>query len=370
MGSVVPIERAGAGTARPGAGHKAYDGSSSPAPQRTMPMPNQRPPKHHLALAAILAWMLPVAGVCAVGDQFARVDVHQPDKVQAGRIAFVDASQDKLIEMDLTGKITWEFFIPPSLAGKGKLAGGTDVEWLPQSDHFLLAIAGTGVFEINRQGQTVWQYATTYADHDADRLDNGNTVFVNGWDADNDPVLTEVDRAGNIVLELFARDLDLDPAERHSVVVERHSNTHANAVQQLGPAEYLLSLRNFDQFVKIKNGKVVARVKNARNVHDPVPYKDGYLFAVHIAEDKSNLLYHRGPGQRQPFFKPEPGSWTPLRTVEPLRNGNILITGGREVGQLDANGQLVWSLVADHFGSGKNAQKSARYFYKAAFVYK
>jgi hypothetical protein len=321
-----------------------------------------------LGVAAALASAL--ASWAAVGDQFAKSEIHQPDKLQAGRVAFVDASLAKLIEMDITGKITWEYAIPGSMVGSGKLSSGTDVEWLPASDNFLLAIAGAGVFEINRQGQVVWTFATPYADHDADRLDNGNTVFVNGWDGDSDPVMTEVDSAGKLVLQLFARDLELNAAERHSVVTERHSNTHANAVQKLGPDEYLLSLRNFNQFIKIKNGKVVARIKNARNVHDPVPYKEGYLFAAHLAEDKSALLFHAGPGKRQPFFSPEPDTWTPLRTLELLQNGNILISGGREVGQLDPQGKLVWSLVAEHFASGKSGQKSERFFYKAAFVYK
>lgn len=321
-------------------------------------------------LGVAVALTSAMASWAAIGDQFAKMEIHQPDKLQAGRVAFVDSSQGKLIEMDLTGKITWEYAIPGSVLGSGKLSSGTDVEWLAASDNFLLAIAGAGVFEINRQGQVVWKYATPYADHDADRLESGNTVFVNGWDGDNDPVMTEVDNSGNIVLQLFARDLELNAAERHSVTTERHSNTHANAVQKLRAGEYLLSLRNFNQFVKISNGKVVARIKNARNVHDPVPYKDGYLFAAHLADDKSALLFHAGPGQRQPFFKPEPDTWTPLRTVELLKNGNILITGGREIGQLDSQGQLVWSLVAEHFASGKSGQKSARYFYKAAFVYK
>lgn len=321
-----------------------------------------------LGLVTALASALTCWG--AVGDQFAKIEIYQSDKMQAGRVAFVDASQAKLIEMDLTGKITWEYAIPGAVLGSGKLSSGTDVEWLPASDNFLLAIAGAGLFEISRQGQVVWSYATPYADHDADRLENGNTVFVNGWDGDTDPVMTEVDRAGNIVLQLFARDLELNLAERHSVTTERHSNTHANAVQQLRPGEYLLSLRNFNQFIKISNGKVVGRVKNARNVHDPVPFKDGYLFAVHLADDKSALMLHAGPGQRQPLFKPEPDTWTPLRTVELLKNGNILITGGREVGQLDAQGQLVWSLVVAQFASGKSGQKSSRFFYKAAFVYK
>lgn len=322
-------------------------------------------------LIAAFVLLVTTESRAAVGDQFAKVTITQPDKVQTGRVAFVDAVKGKLIEVDLTGKITWELSIPGGMLRGGNLTAGTDVEWLPKSDHFLLAIAGSGVFEVDRQGQTTWQYRTRFADHDVDRLENGNTLFVNGWDADSDPVMTEVDSDGKVVLQLFARDLDLNPAERHSVASEKtYSNTHANAVQKLGPNEYLLSLRNFNQFIIIKDGKVIERRKNAKNVHDPIPYENGYLFAAHLAEDKSALVHQVGPGQRRPFFKPDDGTWTPLRTVELLQNGNVLITGGREIGQLDKDGQLVWSLVVEHFSSGKNAIRSGASIYKAAFVYK
>jgi hypothetical protein len=328
--------------------------------------------KHSLFYIFIAVFVLLVTteSRAAVGDQFAKVTITQPDKVQTGRVAFVDAVQGKLIEVDLTGKITWEFSIPGSMLRGGILIAGTDVEWLPKSDHFLLAIANSGVFEVNRQGQTIWEYRTRYADHDVDRLDNGNTLFVTSWDGDSDPIMTEVDSTGKVVFELFARDLELNPADRHGVAGERYSNTHANAVQKLGPNEYLLSLRNFNQFVKVKDGKVIQRINKASNVHDPVPYENGFLFVAYPAEDKSLLVHQVGPGQRRPFFKPDDGTWTPLRTVELLQNGNVLITGGREIGQLDKDGQLVWSLVVEHFRSGKNAQKSGAFIYKAAFVYK
>lgn len=316
-----------------------------------------------LLLSSTFAW-------AAVGDQFANVDIEQSEKTQAGRIAFIDSNQAKLIELDLTGKITWEYSLPWALIGLGTLSAGTDVEWLPESDNFLIAIAGSGVFEINRKAEVVWKYETRFADHDADRLANGNTVFVNGWDADTDPVVTEVDSAGKIVMQLFAEQLGLSTNERHSVPGERFSNTHANAIQRLDENEYLISLRNYNQFLKFKDGKVVARFKKAKNVHDPVPYKEGFLFAVHIADSQSALVHHQGPGQRQSFFKPETGTWSPLRSVELLHNGNVLITGSRQVGQLDQDGKLVWAMTVVSYESGKSEQKTGRFIYKAAFVYK
>jgi hypothetical protein len=323
-----------------------------------------------IAIALIFMAILSSAAFASVGDQFGVVGVNQEGSVQIGKIAFVDVNQSKLIEMDTTGKVTWEYSIPFTMTFGSKLSSGTDVEWLPASDNFLLAIPEAGVFEVNRKGEVVWQYKTRYVDHDADRLPNGNTVFVNGWDADGDPVVTEVDPSGKIVMQLFAEQLGLDVNERHSAPGERYSNTHANAVQQLADGEYLISLRNYNQFLRYKDGKVVARYMNARNVHDPLPFKGGYLFAIHY-RDSSQLILQRESGQREPFFKPEPGTWTPLRTVELLKNGNILVTGSREVGQLDEAGKLVWSMVIESYANQKSEQrKKAGFIYKATFVYK
>ena len=122
--------------------------------------------RNTLGIVALL--VVSNAAYSAVGDQFGSLEIDQPEKVQAGKVAFVDPQLSKLIELDLTGKVTWEFSIP--FAWRGKLTAATDVEWLPESDNFLLAIPKTGVFEINRQSQVVWQYKTKFVSHEADRL--------------------------------------------------------------------------------------------------------------------------------------------------------------------------------------------------------
>jgi len=80
----------------------------------------------------------------AVGDQFGSLEINQPEKVQAGKVVFVDPQLSKLIELDLAGRVTWEYSIP--FSWRGKLTAGTDIEWLPASDNFLLAIPESGVF--------------------------------------------------------------------------------------------------------------------------------------------------------------------------------------------------------------------------------
>lgn len=317
-------------------------------------------------------WLLACVHACAlagVGDQVGRVATPLPEKVQTGRVAFVDPSAFKLVEVDTSGKVTWEYSLPISMLAGADLNKGTDVEWMADTDHFLLAIPGSGVFEVDRHGDITWQYKTRFIDHDADRLPNGNTVFVRGWDEKTDPILTEVDSEGKIVWQLFAAQLGLDPEDFRPGNDRVYSYTHANSVRQLAEREYLLSLRNFDQFLIWKDGQVIERFR-ARKVHDPVPYKGGYLFAEHH-HDGSLLTWLKPDGRRVSLFRTDASEWHPLRTVELLKNGNILLTGSRQVGQMAPDGEWVWILNLEQFTPQRSrVRRTDGFLYKAAFVYR
>ena len=239
------------------------------------------------------------------------------------------------------------------------------------TDHFLLAIPGAGVFEVDRHGDITWQYKTRFIDHDADRLSNGNTVFVTGWDGENGPhPYGQVDpEKSDLCEQLFAAQLGLDPEDFHPSNDRVYSYTHTNSVRKSAEGEYLLSLRNFDRFLVWKDGKVTERVR-ARKVHDPVPYRGGYLFAEHL-HNGSRLTWLKPDGKRVHLFQTDANEWHPLRTVELLKNGNILLTGSREVGQLGPDGEWVWIMNLDQFSPQRSRiRKNDGFLYKAVFVYR
>ena len=220
-------------------------------------------------LGVVALFVISNAAYAAVGDQFGSLEINQPEKVQAGKVVFVDPQLSKLIELDLTGKVTWEYSIP--FAWRGKLTAATDVEWLPASDNFLLAIPESGVFEINRQSQVVWQYKTKFISHDADRLPNGNTVFVNGWDADTDPIVTEVDSSGKVIFQLFAQQLGLDLSERRTNPAEPHSNTHTNAVHWIAEGNSSKHGRRVTEASVSNERPRRARIQLGANTYSAVP---------------------------------------------------------------------------------------------------
>lgn len=294
----------------------------------------------------------------------------KPERIQAGKFALIEPESRRIVEFDLNGKQTWAYTIPYSMIGSGDLSHGADIEWLPEKDHFLFVVPGEGVFEINRAGQLIWEHRSPFISHDADRLPDGNTAFVNAWDDDDDPIMTVVNPAGQTIYQVFARDLELKQEKSRSTNSEAYSNTHANAVQKIGEDHWLISMRNYNRFVRLKKGKIVKQVRG-KNVHDPLPLpNDSYLFAVHNGDAPDQLMKHEN-GEKRVLFEAPDKSWKPLRSVERLANGNILITGSTRIGQVTAEGELVWQASFESYQNQRDRVRKnpGNFIYKAAFVY-
>lgn len=117
-----------------------------------------------------------------VGKTYAlSLDVYKPEFVFPGTTVLVNSPNPKnpyIVEIDMKGKVVWHYEIPKSTLRGCEISKGPDIEWLPSDDHFLFVLPYKGVYEINRQGQIVWRHETDTVSHDADRLLNGNTLFV------------------------------------------------------------------------------------------------------------------------------------------------------------------------------------------------
>ena len=140
----------------------------------------------------------------------------------------------------------------------------------------------------------------------------------------------------------------------------------------------MASIRNYDQIVIFDKTRVIKRFKDAPGVHDPSEiYKEGdasYFYYANRGRPQSiNKRNFNFPDRRPKIIWSGPRSrkraWTPLRTLEKLSNGNWLVTGSREVGQVSEDGELVWELHFPEFRHQKQRSLNKTYIYKASFVY-
>lgn len=302
------------------------------------------------------------------------------DKTQAGHVALVDITKKRLVQIDSKGKVVWSTKIPEEFS-KANLNAATDIEWLSPTDTFLVGVPDTGFFEINRKGETLKVCKNKHISHDVDKLKDGSFIFINGWDdkGKDEPILTKVSASCKVEWIKKRAFFGVDEADLQPRYADDKAVLHSNSVRILSDDQIMVSIRNYDQVVVIKDDRIIKRFKNAPGVHDPSKVytdKDGDFF-YYLNRGRPNKINKRNfnsPETKSTTVWEGPRSrkraWNPLRTLEKLKNGNWLVTGSREIGQVSADGELVWEMYFPKFRHQRGKNKNITFIYKVAFIEK
>jgi len=281
------------------------------------------------------------------------IDIYHPDKAWNGTTLFADQhnpDRPRIVEVNMRGEIVWEYILPGYL--RQYTNPGFDVELL-SNNNILFVLPRNGVYEIDRNGNIVWSYLTNKVSHDADRLPNGNTIFVYGADEKSDPQVTEVNSKGKIVWKWYAKDY-FDKSPYNSIYDEGW--THTNAVTRLPNGNTLISPRNFNIVVEVDpQGSVVRTLGQGLLFyqHDPVLLPNGNLLAGS----------HRPPPEFRASIRSFPAVEIDLKTNQivwefrwpkelpqgarqatRLPNGNTLILSPIRIAEVTSGGEIVWQL--------------------------
>ena len=212
----------------------------------------------------------------------------------------------------------------------------------------LFVLPTSGVYEVDRDGNTVWSHLDHKVSHDADRLPNGNTLVVwGGRDTKDDPQVREISPSGEVVWAWYARDQFGDSSYAD---IERDGWTHTNAATRLPSGNTLISLRNFHLIVEVNpEGTVLNVIGEGRlhDPHDPEILDNGNVlvanqsrtdhFAVEINPATTRVVWASRSVSMQNAH--------PLRDADRLPNGNSLLTGSTRIGEMTNSGEVVWELV-------------------------
>jgi hypothetical protein len=170
-----------------------------------------------------------------------------PGAVSPGTTMFLDGSYPdapRVVEVNKWGEVVWQHHVPHE---RYRGTAVMDTAPLPNG-HALYSVDGTGLYEVNEAGETVWSFEDSQPSHDVDRLENGNTLFVNGWARKGEPHVVELDPAGGVVWSWDAvEQYDFPPYSD----VELEGWIHANAAQRQPDGATLVSLRNFNMVTLI-----------------------------------------------------------------------------------------------------------------------
>jgi len=280
-------------------------------------------------------------------DSDITVDTYQSEMAWAGTTLLPDnhnRDKPRIIEVNMLGEIVWQYLIPQSL--RQYTNPGFDVELLP-SNNILFVLPRNGVYEIDRNGKIIWSYLTPKISHDADRLPNGNTIFVFGADDQkSDAQVTEVNPKGEVVWAWYAKDRFDKPPYNN---IFNEGWTHTNAVSRLSNGNTLISPRNFNFVVEVDpKGEVVRTCGEGifSSQHDPEFLPNGNIIAALQWRDKPHRAVEFDPKTGKivwEYLIPDRKNW-PVRDANRLPNGNTLITGAKEIVEVTPQGGIVWRL--------------------------
>jgi hypothetical protein len=306
-----------------------------------------------LVFAAGLAALCSMLAPPKAGAQGVTVEIYKPDLVYPGTTVFVDnrGSGQDIVEIDMQGKLLSKFSVPIQIQAR-RHRFASDLEWLPASNHFLYTSGGNGIFEFDRAGKIVWSHRTAKVTHDADRLDNGHTLYVFGFDADSDAQVTEVDELGKTVWEWKARPV-LEGEQRHEApprmrqVEKLYSYSHANAVTRLANGNTLVSLRNFHMVVEVAPaGNIVWRWRRLPLVHDPEVLPDGHLLVALRVSPGYHPVREIDRDGKVVWEFTQPDVRVPT-SCHRLPNGNTLIAAQNKFIEVTPQKEVAWRAILD-----------------------
>ena len=271
------------------------------------------------------------------------VTIYDEDKVCEGTTLLTDkhTGSPRLIEVNMQGEIVWEY--EPH---EEEVNIGAEVEMLANGN-ILFTLTHSGIYEIDRSGNTVWSHKDPKVSHDADRLENGNTIYVYGAnDLKTDAQVKEVNSQGELVWAWYAKDhFNYSPYNE----IQDGGWTHINAVTRKQNGNTLISIRNFDMIIEVDtSGNVVKKIEEvAFSPHDPLILDNGNILV--ISQESQTNQQHRAI---EIDYETEDILWEhsfnnpldwPTRDCNLLSNGNILITTASRIVEVTHDTkEIVW----------------------------
>ncbi|MBI2438559.1 MAG: aryl-sulfate sulfotransferase [Lentisphaerae bacterium] len=298
------------------------------------------------------------------------VDVYDEAKAYNGSTYFAEAhSSPRIVAVNMQGAITWQYNVPSNL--RQFTNPGFDVEVLTNNGHVLFVLPSNGVYEIDSAGTVVWSNLDAQVSHDADRLANGNTIYIFGNnDKFEDPQVKEVNAGGGLVWSWSANTaFDYEPYRS----ISAEGWTHANAVTRLQGGNTLVNLRNFDMTVEVNHAGAVVWSNDWSTIggtncdpHEPEIETNGHI-VVCLQNNSPYQVVEIDKSTKELVWTYARDGLRTARDADRLPNGNTLIVGVLQpqedsvVFEVTAEGEIVWQLKI----KDAPATHSPGFFYKA-----
>ncbi|HZT54845.1 MAG TPA: hypothetical protein VFA35_01360, partial [Burkholderiaceae bacterium] len=253
-----------------------------------------------------LAFTAPLIGAAVVPiTSVARVEIGVGGGAMWGFTLIADYSDNRVVEVDEQGKITWEL---------DDVFGAWDAVCLDNGNILITEFSVSRVSEVDRKGNRLWVYEDLKNPYCADRLPNGNTLIG--------------DTFGGRVIEV---------SPQKEIVWKYDKEIRPFDAKRLANGNTLISDVLKDRVIEVSpQGEIVWEVKNMNNVHDADRLPNG-----------NTLITLRSKGQVIEVDREGKVVWELNGLMSPsdadrLPNGNTLVAENNAVREFDRHGNVVW----------------------------
>ena len=277
-------------------------------------------------------------------------------------IALVDTvtGKDRVIEVNTNGEVIWSWSFPPGMINGNSICMGAGIQYKPLSDSFIVVAPHHSVIEVRRDGSHKVLATDPEVDHDFHVFDDGSVLFARGFVDKGDDNFAIHNKHGKKIWSWKA-DEHLKTRQEYwgSSCKIREKNwknkghrdwAHANGISIKENGNYFLSLRNFSAFFEVEpnSGRVVKEYTGHIGVHEPTPYKDGFVLADRdcTGSNKSNAVEKQSiritDSEGVVKNRLLEGKLLLARGIEVLPNGNFFVTTISTVMEIDPQGTVLF----------------------------
>jgi len=277
-------------------------------------------------------------------------------------VAFVDTvtDKDRIVEVNMSGEVVWEWEFPIELKGKRKksICAAADINYIKARDELLFVVPQKGAYIVNRKGKYKTVIEDSEITHDIDQLPNGNFIYTRGFVNKGDDEVREVTPTGKIVWKWSHADHFPDRDKyltnvpegmkdnwrgRHRVLrTDGIDWAHVNAVERYKNGDTLISLRNFLMFVIVDpKGYPKKLHKDIWLVHEPHKTNFGFIASDRFSGRGAvqfSIVKILKNGKREDLLTRD---FFAVRGIEVLPSGRFNITSVGNVFEMDAAGKIV-----------------------------
>ncbi len=338
-----------------------------------------------LSLFFLLSWL---ASGSLLASDFV-VDINNKSQSLIGNTIFgynQNLKKPKIIEVNHTGEVVWSYSVPKRLLAKNpenksKRSIVMDAKVL-DNQNVLFTLRNSGIYEINRQGDVVWQHLDKEASHDVDRLENGNTIYARAWVEKGKDWVVEVDQYGQKVWGYDGvSHFDQYPFSD----IEKGGWVHTNSVERLSNGNTLVSLRNFQMVVELDKQREIVwkQLFDCEKAYDKwdidhsgstagcMPHgpeidheQNTLIIALRMGEKRSDepdnvYFIDRTTGQVVREWSGEKSRR--IRDIDLLSNGNLLIQDNNKLIELNPDNEIVWQLRASKLKWDERSRSKSLY---------